>query len=99
MKSSEQHSRVEAAETIALQAFAYIAANDQHLSRFLALTGTVPDRLTTELMSKSFLLGVLDHLLSDESLLLAFCANAGLDPSRILPARQALAGERLPDIF
>lgn len=94
MKSSEQQSRVEAAETIALQAFAYIAADDQHLSRFVALTGTAPDQLSQELSSRAFLLGVLDHLLSDESLLLAFCGNAGLDPARIFPARQALAGEQ-----
>ena len=39
-----------------------------------------------------FLAGVLDHMLDDESLLLAFADSAGLDPASIARARRALGG-------
>jgi len=42
---------------------------------------------------------VLEHMLADESLLLAFAASAGVDPAAIGQARAALASDgerRLP---
>jgi len=79
------------AESIAYRAIAFIAADQTYLSDFLSRSGVTPERLPTLLESRDFLAGVLDHLLDDESLLMAFCGNAGLDPSDILPARKALA--------
>jgi hypothetical protein len=38
-----------------------------------------------------FLAGILDHLLSDEPLLLAFCAESGTDPEQVPPARDSMA--------
>jgi hypothetical protein len=38
-----------------------------------------------------FLAGILDHLLSDEPLLLAFCAESGTDPEHVPPARDSMA--------
>jgi len=82
---------IEAAEALAYRALAFIAADKSYLSDFLSRSGISPDQLPELLESRDFLVGILDHLLSDESLLLAFCGNAGIDPSEVLPARKALA--------
>ena len=39
-----------------------------------------------------FLAGVLEHMLGDENLLIAFADNAAADPADIARARQALGG-------
>jgi hypothetical protein len=64
----------------------------ERLEPFLNLTGIDPGNLRTVAAQPSFLVAVLDHLASDESLLLAFAANEGRDPSDIERARHALAG-------
>ena len=40
-----------------------------------------------------FLAGVLEHMLADESLLLAFADSAGIDPADVARARNALGGQ------
>lgn len=82
---------IEAAEALAYRALAFIAADQSYLSDFLSRSGVSPDQLPELLECRDFLVGILDHLLSDESLLLAFCGNSGIDPSEVLPARKALA--------
>jgi hypothetical protein len=82
---------IEDAESLAYRAIAFIAADQAYLSDFLTRTGVAQERLPELLESRDFLVAVLDHLLGDESLLLAFCGNAGIDPSEVLPARKALS--------
>ena len=41
-----------------------------------------------------FLAGVLEHMLGDESLLIAFATSAGIDPAEVARARSALGGGR-----
>ncbi len=91
MKPEIDNCVIEDAEALAYRAIAFIAADKAYLSDFLSRTGVVQERLPELLESHDFLAAVLDHLLGDESLLLAFCGNAGFDPSEILPARKALA--------
>ena len=79
------------AVAIAAQALAFVAAEDDRLGRFLALTGLTPDALKAGLAEPALLGAVLDHVLSDEALLLAFAEAAGLPPE--IPA---LARRRLP---
>ena len=62
----------EAAQALALRALAFLAEDPERLGRFLALSGMGPAELRTRASDPALLGGVLDHLLSDERLLLAF---------------------------
>jgi hypothetical protein len=92
MKRPSQPSR-QAAETLAIQALAFIAEEPDGLGAFIARIGIGPDRIRDAARAPDFLAGVLEHMLADESLLLAFAGSAGLDPAEIAPARCALGGE------
>ena len=92
MKAPSSRAR-EAAETLAIAALAFIAAEPKRLEGFLGATGLTVDRLRESATAPDFLAGVLEHMLADESLLLAFAGSAGLDPAEIAPARCALGGE------
>ena len=80
------------AEVLAIDALAFLASDVERLGRFLAMTGLSPENIREAARSRHFMVAVLDHLAADESLLLAFAANQGLDPARILKARESLAG-------
>src|ERR1700757_1660107 len=71
MKSPAAQSR-EAAEALAIQALSFIAEEPERLGAFLAASGIGPDAIREAADTPGFLAGVLDHMLSDESLLLAF---------------------------
>ena len=53
----------------------------------------MPGAIRDAASSPDFLAGVLEHMLGDESLLLAFADAAGLDPAEIARARSALGGQ------
>ncbi|MDH3701434.1 MAG: DUF3572 domain-containing protein [Alphaproteobacteria bacterium] len=82
----------EQAETVALQALAYLAGDEERLQRFLLLTGLTIDDVKARAQDTGFLSGVLDHLLSDEPLLLEFAADAAIDPESIMIARRRFPG-------
>ncbi|HVY42110.1 MAG TPA: DUF3572 domain-containing protein [Hyphomicrobiaceae bacterium] len=82
----------ETAEEIAANALAFVAADARRLGQFLSATGLSPDELRRRASSPGMLLAILDYLLQEESLLLVFAANAGIDPADVGPARQLLAG-------
>jgi len=84
----------EQAETIAAQAFVFLADERDRISRFLKLTGITPDALSEQAGEPAFLAGVLDHLMSDDALVLTFCANAGLRPDDVVRAHRALSQDR-----
>ena len=84
----------EAAETIAVQALAFLAGEPQRFARFLALTGIELDRFAPSADSPDFLAAVLSHLTSDESLLLIFAAETHLAPETIAPALAILQGHQ-----
>jgi hypothetical protein len=88
----------EAAETLAIQALAFIAEDAGRLSGFLATTGIAPERMRTAAREPGFFAGVLDHMLGDESLLIAFADFAAIDPSEVARARAALGGRWERDI-
>ncbi|HXL67542.1 MAG TPA: DUF3572 domain-containing protein [Xanthobacteraceae bacterium] len=80
-----------AAEQLALAALAFLAADATRLGGFLAATGLGPENLREAARNPSFLPGVLDHVLSDEPMLIAFAAEESIDPKVVAQARQALA--------
>jgi Protein of unknown function (DUF3572) len=80
----------EAAEMLAIQALGFIAGEPERLEAFLAATGLTLDRLRESATEPDFLAGVLEHMLADESLLLAFAESAAIDPAAVARARNAL---------
>jgi hypothetical protein len=89
MKRHAQVAR-DAAELLAIQALAFVAAEPERLARFLDLTGVAPEEIRAAARQGAFLAGVLEHMLGDESLLVAFAESAGIDPGEIARARAAL---------
>jgi Protein of unknown function (DUF3572) len=83
--------RKAAATELAIAALSFLAGEQERLERFLALTGLGPQSLRATAREPSFLLGVLDHVASDENLLLAFASENGIDPEAVGRARDALA--------
>lgn len=82
----------EAAETVAVRGLSFLAAEPDRFGLFLSLTGITPASLREAARDPGFLAGVLEHICSDESILLAFAADAELAPEAIARARLALAG-------
>ncbi|MFM9858474.1 DUF3572 domain-containing protein [Pseudoxanthobacter sp. M-2] len=82
----------EAAESLGVDALVFLADDEDRLDRFLALTGLAPGDLRGLSTSPGFLAGVLDHLMSDERLLVAFAEEHRLDPTTIARASALLNG-------
>jgi hypothetical protein len=80
------------AEELAIQALSFIAEEPERLGRFLALSGLGPGSLRAAARQPHFLTGVLDHVLGDEKLLLAFAQHVTIDPDEVKRAQHALAG-------
>jgi hypothetical protein len=93
MKAPATESR-ETAETLAIQALAFIAEEPERLGAFLAASGIGPDAIRDAAREPGFLGGVLDHMLGNESLLVAFAGSAGLNPTSIARARRILGGKQ-----
>jgi hypothetical protein len=88
----------EAAEILAIQALSFIAEEPERLGGFLNATGLTPERLRESANAPDFLAGVLEHMLADESLLLAFADSAAIDPAAVARARNALGGNWERDV-
>jgi len=80
------------APTVGLLALAYLAADEDRLQRFLGLSGLDLGALRERAADPALLGGVLDHLLGDETLLLAFTAEQDLKPEWIQRLRRDLPG-------
>ena len=80
------------AETIAIKALTFIAADQDLMGAFLAQSGLSPDELRAQLGEPGVLVGVLDFLLMEDERVLAFCAAEGLSPETPMTARHTLPG-------
>lgn len=89
--SRKGHLAAEVAEVLAIQALGFIAQDEERLGRFLAITGMGPAEIRDAARDRHFLAGVLDYLVGDEELLVAFASHANVDPTTIAIAQQALA--------
>lgn len=83
---------LDAAAALAIAALGFIAAQPERLGRFLALSGIGPESIRIAARDPEFLVGVLEHLCGDETLLIAFAEQNGVDPEEVMRAREALAG-------
>ncbi len=93
MKNREVFPGMEEAEKLALNALRFLAADAHYWSGFETMSGITPDAIAELAGERGFLSGVLDYLMSDDSLMLAFSGNAALPPEEVVRARQVLAGD------
>ena len=84
------------AETVALQALAWLVSNEDLLPVFLGSTGTDAGDLRSRASDPELLISVLDLLTMDDAWLMGFCTDHGLPYDAPLQARQALPGGALP---
>ncbi len=82
----------ESAETIALQALGWLAANEELMPVFLGATGASVDDLKAQAGDPAFLGSVLDFITMDDAWVVSFCDTIGLDYTQPMMARQALPG-------
>lgn len=82
----------EAAETIALQALAWLAANDELWPVFLGASGSSAEDAQAGARDPAYLGSVLEFLTMDDNWVMAFCDVAGLKYDMPLRARYALPG-------
>jgi hypothetical protein len=80
------------AEALAIAALSFLAEDPEKLGVFLALSGIGPESLRAAAGEPHFLAGVLDHVASNEKLLLDFAEHQGIDPFDVTRARHSLGG-------
>jgi hypothetical protein len=97
MKSRSPATR-EAAEMLAIQAFGFMAEEPERLGAFLSATGIAAEDIRAAAGDPAFLIGVLDHMLGNEQLLIGFADFAAIGPGDIAKARRALGGNWERDV-
>jgi hypothetical protein len=80
------------AETLALNALAWIAAQDELLPVFLGATGAGEGDLRARAADLELLAAVLDFLLMDDAWIIGFCEAQGIGHDQPMRARAALPG-------
>lgn len=92
MLRPKSRKNTEEAEIIGLNALGFLASDGERLQRFMDLSGLDVAAIRAGASSPAFLGGILDHLLSDESLLLIFAEEQQMRPERIAQLRRTLPG-------
>nr|WP_092837461.1 DUF3572 domain-containing protein [Roseovarius lutimaris] len=82
----------ESAETIALQALAWLAGHDELLPVFLGASGASEADLRARATEPEFLGAVLDFLMMDDAWVVEFCDTQGLSYESPMMARVVLPG-------
>ena len=80
------------AETLALQAVAWLIGNEDLLPVFLGTSGLSEADLRTRLEDPELLASVLDFVMMDDAWVIGFCDAHGLPYERLAQARAALPG-------
>ena len=88
--------RREHAETVALQALGWLAAEAELLPVFLSSTGFSADEMRQRATEPEVLAAVLDFVTMDDAWVAAFCGAVGLPPEAPMQARAHLPGGDLP---
>lgn len=84
--------QVDQAEQLAIRAFAWLSNDIDLIGGFIDRTGIRADRMREAARSRDFLLGVLEHIMSDEEyLVMPFCGACAVVPSELCEARDILA--------
>ena len=77
-------------EMLAIQALAFLAEDDKRRGDKADATGVAAHSIREAALQPDFLAGVLEYFLANENLLISFAESAGIDPSGVARARQAL---------
>ena len=85
------------AESLAVEALGFLSRSPERLVRFLDTTGMRPDTLRVAARSPGFLAGLMDYVVQDEELLLAFAEDSGVNPEDVMQARHLLSPTEFPD--
>ena len=86
----------EYAETVALQALAWLLGPSDLAETFLGASGLAADTLRARATDPEVLAAVLDFVLMDDAWVMGFATDAGLAPQAVARARAALPGGTLP---
>ena len=78
------------AESLAIQALGFVAADPELLPRFLAITGIEAHSIRQAAGEPGFLAGVLNFILAHEPTLMRFSEETGIPPARVGAALRAL---------
>lgn len=78
------------AEQMAAEVLAFLAGEEDRLQRFAALAGIDLGQIRDLAGQPEFLTAIMEHLMGDEPLLLAFAAHAGVRPEAVVRAAHAL---------
>ena len=94
MNNSREVGRIgrETAETVAAQALEWVAGDAERINGFLSLSGLSPAQLMVQAGDARVLGAVLDFLLTEDRLIIAFCDEVGLAYTVPQAARAALPG-------
>ena len=84
----------DSSRSLAISALTFLAADSGRLEKFLSVTGLGPHSLRKAADDPGFYSSILDYILADEPLLVAFAADADLAPDVVERAHQALGGPR-----
>jgi len=85
------------AEILALAALTFLLDDPDRINGFLRMTGTTPDGLRQLAVTAEGQAAMLDYLLGNESLLLAFTAARECDDQDPARARRALTGHAMTE--
>jgi Protein of unknown function (DUF3572) len=85
----------ENAEILALECLGWLAGEEEAIQRFLSQSGIDSATLREAAGSPGLGAAVLDFLLGNEDLLLAFCESAAISPKAVHQARHRLAGDEM----
>jgi hypothetical protein len=77
--------------SIAISAVTFLASDAGRLDKFLSITGLGPHSLRKAADEAGFFSAVLEYMLADEALLVAFAVEAGLEPELVARAQETLA--------
>ncbi|WP_425441328.1 DUF3572 domain-containing protein [Salinihabitans flavidus] len=82
----------ESAETLALRALGWLAAQEDLIGVFMGASGASAEDLRVQARDPEFLGAVLDFITMDDNWVVAFCEAEGLDYTAPMAARQMLPG-------
>ena len=90
-RPASSHIDLAGSEALALQVLTFLLSDAPRLERFMSLTGLGSADIRAAAETPDLQAATLEYLLLDESLLLTFCQEAGVDPMSIAPAHGILA--------
>lgn len=85
------------AETLAIDALAWLAQDDDLMMRFFAMSGAGADDLRARAREPEFLGFVLDFILSDDAVVIGYAEASNRPPEDVQMARMALPGGDHPN--